>query len=146
MKIHKLQKRLGFRTEDHELYSTWKSMKSRCYNKNTNTYHRYGGRGISVCDEWKDNFWQFVDDMEPRPKNHTLDRIDNSGPYSKENCRWATSIEQQSNKVTNLKIIFEGQIYTETELSRKTRIPRTTIQQRRRTWAKTGEEMVYGFK
>ena len=81
------------------IYKKWKQMKSRCYNKSYQHYDRYGGRGIKVCDEWKDNFLQFYKDMgEPPTTNHQLDRINNDGDYCKENCRWVTPSENCYNR------------------------------------------------
>ncbi len=71
------------RKEDHPLYSTWKSMKSRCYNPNRRDYRYYGGRGIGVCDSWIKSFERFVEDMGERPEGHTLDREDNDKGYFK---------------------------------------------------------------
>lgn len=78
-------------------YSTWKAMKLRCYNKNVHNFKYYGGKGITVCDRWIHSYPNFLEDMGPRPENKTIDRIDSSKGYFKENCRWATSYEQSQN-------------------------------------------------
>lgn len=72
-------------------------MKSRCYNKNRHSYRHYGGRGIKVCDRWLNDFWAFVKDMGDRPKDHSLDRINNDGNYDPSNCKWSTQTEQVRN-------------------------------------------------
>ena len=83
----------------HPLYNTYKGLFSRCYNPKNKNYHRYGGRGITVCDRWsaQDGFWRFVKDMGERPEGTSLDRIDNSKGYSPDNCRWATYKMQNNN-------------------------------------------------
>lgn len=79
----------------------WESMKRRCYNKNYYLYHRYGGRGITVCDEWRNDYSQFLKDMGRKPKGtirYSLDRIDNNKGYSPDNCKWSTDSEQNKNR------------------------------------------------
>ena len=76
---------------------SWGAMISRCYNQNNHRYPEYGGRGIVVCERWKNSFENFLEDMGERPDGMTLDRIDVNGNYCKDNCRWATDSLQSFN-------------------------------------------------
>lgn len=82
----------------HPLYRMWAGMRQRCMNPTSRSYSDYGGRGIKICERW-DEFWDFVDDMGPRPSQiHSLDRTDVNGNYEPANVKWATSLEQSWNR------------------------------------------------
>lgn len=90
-------------------YEAWRGAKNRCYNPKHKRYARYGGRGIEMDARWREDFNAFLADMGMRPSpKHTLDRIDNDGPYSPDNCRWATRKRQNRNRSTCMMVKYQG--------------------------------------
>jgi hypothetical protein len=131
----------GNRTRE---YRSWQSMRERCYCENNKKYHRYGGRGIKVCDRWKNSFENFLADMGASPAKTTIDRLDNDGDYCPENCRWANSEQQANNTSTNRLLTIYGKTMT---LSCWTKVnpyvkPATASMRLRRGW--TPKEAIYG--
>jgi hypothetical protein len=106
---------------------TWYNMKSRCYNIKDKKYKFYGARGIEVCDRWLNSFQNFYEDMGPKPKGLTLERIDNNGDYDIDNCKWAKYIEQNRNyskcfltedDVEEIRRLYATGQYTQRELAK----------------------------
>lgn len=94
----------------HPEYFVWYDMQNRCYNPHHVEYERYGMRGISVCDKWKDDFFAFLSDVGSRPhKGLSIDRINNDGNYEPGNCRWATAKEQAANRRPQKRYLKENQ-------------------------------------
>lgn len=96
------------------LYYVWNGIKQRCSNLNASEYENYGGRGISICDEWKNDFKSFYDwaILNGYQRGLSIDRINANGNYEPSNCRWTTMKVQQSNKRTNTIILFSGKSKT----------------------------------
>lgn len=105
------------------LYKIWVGIKKRCYNLKNEDYKNYGGRGIKVCEEWKNDFisfynWSMVNGYQD---NLSIDRIDNNGNYEPYNCKWSTRLEQNNNKRNNILILEKesNKFYTLSQLANK---------------------------
>lgn len=118
------------KSEHYSTFVAWQSMIWRCNNKARADYKHYGGRGISVCQRWASSFQNFIDDMGPKPSQHSLGRIDNDGNYEPNNCRWETLSQQARNKRTNRVITYEGKSMTLVEWAEATGLNRDTISKR----------------
>lgn len=138
--IERCTKHGGTRTR---LYTVWSNMRRRCYEPQNKRYARYGGRGITVCDEWKDDFGAFrdwmlaqgYDETSPYGKQ-TLDRIDNDGDYSPDNCRIVDIKKQNSNRCTRHLLEYNGFSMSITEWNNKMGYPDGCIDKRiRRGWS-----------
>lgn len=108
-------------------YNVWCAMTARCTNKNCHAYHSYGGRGIFVCDRWKNNFQNFLLDMGHKPKGHTIDRINVNGNYEPTNCRWATPLEQANNRRGNIMLTYDGITQTISDWARQLNLSRNML-------------------
>lgn len=118
------------------IHNVWCGIKQRCNNPNNTFYHYYGGRGIEVCDEWINDFQNFLDDMGIPEEGMTLDRIDNNLGYFKENCRWATRKQQACNTRQNKLITYKDETLNITQWAKKLGVPRNTFDERlRRGWS-----------
>ena len=112
-------------------YVVWAGIIQRCTDPGCGSYQRYGGRGITVCDRWRNSFENFLADMGPRPGlEYSIDRINNGGNYEPGNCRWATREEQRSNTRRNRVIEWNGVRRTLAQWERSLGMRRGTLQAR----------------
>jgi len=118
---------LSYTTE----YRAWQTMRLRCTNPKNSAYPNYGGRGITVCERWMNSVEAFVADMGPKPSpRHELDRINNDGPYSPENCRWVTRKKNSRNRRSNRLLTFRGETRTLAGWCELLGLPRDTVRKR----------------
>lgn len=123
--------------EMHKVFSVWRGMIARCTNINNSHWHRYGGRGITVCERWIASFDNFISDMGMRPTpEHQIDRIDNDSGYSKENCRWASRKENARNKGMNRMLEINGELKCVSEWAEISGVhPDTALMRLNRGWS-----------
>lgn len=111
-----------------KVYHVWKGIKARCHgNPNDRTYKRYGARGITVCDRWRQSFEAFYADVGDPPAGCTLDRIDNDGDYRPENCRWATYAQQSRNSSRAINLTYMGRTMCLTDWAEEAGLSRHTF-------------------
>ena len=111
-------------------YVVWAGMKQRCFNQKSKFYSYYGGRGITICNEWKNDFSAFLRDMGERPDGTEINRKNNDGNYEPENCEWASRKEQQNNRRANIFVTYQGKRFTLSQLSETFGVHRNTIDDR----------------
>ena len=116
---------------DTDTFKIYQYMKQRCTNPKHSAYARYGGRGITVCDRWLESFENFNADMGDRPsRQHTLDRIENDGPYSPGNCRWVTWDVQYRNRRQTVSITYDGETKCRKDWCQEYGVDESTFAQR----------------
>lgn len=116
--------------DDCRTYRIWKNMKTRCYNPNTYGWKWYGAKGIGVCEEWRNSYQAFLADMGEIASDMSLDRIDNSKGYSKDNCRIIPAIEQTQNSSRVNFITYKGKTQSLTHWADDLGIARSTLSAR----------------
>jgi hypothetical protein len=115
-------------------YKIWAGIIQRCTNLNNPSYYNYGGRGITVDETWKADFINFLNDMGHAPDNSSIERIDNNGPYTKDNCRWATDFDQRRNKRTSRILTLDGKTQCAADWATELDIAPSTLHYRLKHW------------
>lgn len=135
----------AFKGHNSSEYNSWSNMKARCYKPSTIRFENYGGRGITVCDRWKNSFENFLEDMglKPTPK-HSIDRIDVNGNYEPNNCRWATTKQQACNTRRNRHITYNGETKLLVEWAKELNVGYMTLTHHLRT--KSMDDIIAFYK
>ncbi len=123
---------MSTRNQKHPLYQRWIGMKQRCYNPNSDNFHLYGGRGIEVCQRWRDSFPAFIEDMGECPNGFQLDRKNTDGNYEPGNCQWSSPLENSRNRRDARRVTWNGTEYHVNELAEKSGLKSDTIINRSR--------------
>lgn len=132
VKIRALKKSAEGRVKDERLYNIWQGMRQRCYDENAMEYHRYGARGIAVCNKWLNSYSEFKkwSLRNGYHENLSIDRKDNDGNYEPENCKWSTPKQQANNRRNSIFITYEGETKTLAQWSEKTKIAYSCLYRR----------------
>ncbi len=112
------------------VYDVWRSMRDRCYNPRSRAFPDYGGRGIQVCDRWRNSYAAFAEDMGERPEGCSIDRVDNDGDYTPTNCRWTDRKTQQRNRRNVVHVTVDGIRYRAIDLADASGLKTDTIVKR----------------
>ncbi len=128
-------------TSTTRIYRTYRNMMDRCFNPNHRAFHNYGGRGVTVCEEWCKSYkafydWAYANGYDPSLSGleNSLDRIDVDGDYCPENCRWISMSEQQKNRRETIRLLFNGEAHTLQEWAKITGLDAQTIYRRVVQW------------
>jgi hypothetical protein len=131
---------------DSKEYKAWKGMRQRCLNPNHTKFHRYGGRGIPICDAWKDSFLQFLADVGLAPEGVlTIDRIENEKGYEPGNVKWSTRKEQSNNREVTIRTELNGETLPLSGIAEKYGLPRYLVYQRFKRGLR-GQELITAQK
>ena len=114
-------------TQYSRAYKIWRGMIQRCYSSSCKAFPNYGGRGILVCDKWRNNYQAFVSDMGNPPEGGTLERIDVHAGYSKDNCKWIPLVEQARNRQNTVRVVLNGEEMIQADAARKLNINPATL-------------------
>lgn len=140
----------GLSVKHKRLYDIWGNMKSRCHSPNHRDYHKYGGRGITVCEEWRNDFkkfceWSLINGFVEGDLSISIDRINNDEGYSPSNCRWTDKKTQNNNRRCNVRTIVLGEELTLKQIADKYDINYETVKSRYRNGLR-GEELIKPVK
>jgi hypothetical protein len=118
----------GISLEDFPEYGSWSKMHERCFSENHEKHRHYGGRGITVCGAWTDDFFQFLSDMGPKPgPEYSIERKDVNGNYEPSNCKWATAKEQARNTRRSVFVDYQGERILLIELCERLGVDRSAV-------------------
>lgn len=122
----------GTKGKHQSIYKIWSNIKQRCFNPDNPRYKDYGGRGVIMCDRWRDSFEEFFSYVGDRPKGKSLDRIDNNGNYEPGNVRWTTTKEQNINSRRAVMVTLNGKTQCINDWCKEIGLAYVTYKQRRR--------------